>query len=149
MLYHISPRSTTFALIYPQESTFYLISPHLPWVSHVLTKFTLIYPILSSCFLVDRHVREVNLVFLRLGPLNSSQSRLSLFTHALWVRHVFALSPSWQLIRVSILIDYDMINGFLFIKAKRVFDTVDRRKFCLRNKVLQVLRPPLSGSIGG
>ena len=81
MFYHVSPRSTTFALIYPQESTFYLIIPHLPWVSLVLITFTPIYPILSSCFLVDRHIREVNLVFLHLGPLNSSQSRLSLFTH--------------------------------------------------------------------
>ena len=81
MFYYVNSRSTTLALIYPQESMFYLIIPHLPWVSHVLITFTLIYPILSSCFLVDRHIREVNLVFLRLGPRNSSESRLSLFTH--------------------------------------------------------------------
>ena len=81
MFYYVNSRSTTLALIYPQESMFYLIIPHLPLVSHVLITFTLIYPILSSCFLVDRHIREVNLVFLRLGPLNSSESRLSLFTH--------------------------------------------------------------------
>ena len=81
MFYYVNSRSTTLALIYPQESMFYLIIPPLPWVSHGLITFTLIYPILSSCFLVDRHIREVNLVFLRLGPLNSSESRLSLFTH--------------------------------------------------------------------
>ena len=108
--------------------------PHLHWVSHVLITFTPINPILSSCFLVDRHIREVNLVFVRLGPLNSSESRLSLFTHTY---------SSWQLIRVSILIYYDMISGFLFIKAKRVFDTVKRKKFCLGNRVLRVWRPSL------
>ena len=33
----------------------------------------------------------------------------------------------------SLLIDNVMIDGFLEAEAKKVFDTVDRRKFCFRN----------------
>ena len=40
-----------------------------------------------------------------------------------------------------------MIHGFLFIKAKRVFDTVNRRKFYLRNRVLRVWRSKRSSYI--